>query len=362
MTSYSQWGNELYSGKRSYGFVKHRKLFFSIGGISILVSLLLVLFMGLNPSIEFRGGSEFTVTHTKVTDQQLAYNVLKEVGASSTKARVTQVGTDGIMLQTTKLSDIKTIELRDALAKAYGVSDKEVTSTYIGPSWGKDVTTKALWSLVIFIVLVSILMALYFRTWTMSASALFALVHDIALTAGFFALTQVEVSPATVIGFLTILGYSLYDTVVVFDKIRENTDGFLAQRRYTYDDLVNLSVNQTLVRSINTSVVAILPVGAILFIGSFLLGAGTLRDISLALFVGMIVGTLSSVFLASPLLSWLRDREAKVKEHNELVKKARTVVTEDGQEVVQDVTVAPVQPGRHLGHNAQPKKKVKSKR
>ncbi|QPK93662.1 protein translocase subunit SecF [Actinomyces sp. zg-332] len=362
MISYSQWGNELYSGKRSYGFIKNRKIFFSIGAIFVAISLILIAIVGINPSIEFRGGSEFTVTHAKKVDQQLAYDVLKEVNVNDAATRVSQVGSDGIRVQTGKLNDKQTTDVHSKLAKAYGVQEKDVTSTYIGPSWGQDVTSKALWSLGIFLVLVSILMALYFRTWTMAVAALFALMHDVFLTAGFFALTQVEVSPATVIGFLTILGYSLYDTVVVFDKIRENTHEFLAQRKFTYGELVNLSVNQTLVRSINTSVVAILPVAAIFVIGSFLLGAGTLLDISLALLVGMIVGTLSSIFLASPLLLWLRERESKVKEHNKQVINSRKKVNEDGEEIITEVTVSPLQAGKHLGHASQPKKKAKSKR
>ncbi len=362
MISYSRWGNELYSGKRSYGFIKNRKIYFSIGGFFVLLSIILLLFVGMNPSIEFRGGSEFTVTHAKTLDQDLAYKVIKQTNVKDSITRVTQIGTDSIRLQTGKLSDHETTAVRQKLASVYGASDKDVTSTFIGPSWGQDVTSKALWSLAIFLVLVALVMAAYFRTWTMSVAALFALMHDVFITAGFFSLTQVEVSPATVIGFLTILGYSLYDTVVVFDKIRENTKDFLSQRRYTYGELVNLSINQTLVRSINTSIVAILPVASIFFIGSYLLGAGTLCDISLALLVGMIVGTMSSIFLASPLLYWLRSREHKVKDHSDEVMKSRVKINENGEEIISQVPVSPVKAGRHLGQSAQPKKKAKSKR
>ena len=196
-------------------------------------------------------------------------------------------------------------------------------------------------------------MTVYFRSWTMSVAAIFALFHDIAMTLGFFAVTRVEVSPATVIGFLTILGYSLYDTVVVFDKVRELTKGINDQNRYTYGDMVNLAVNQTMVRSLNTSIVALLPVGSILIIGSLLLGAGTLTDISLALFVGMIVGTYSSIFIASPLLVMLEERRASTKEHNEIVARRRE---RDGSSS-DHVRVAPVQPGRRLANDAQPKRK-----
>ena len=213
-------------------------------------------------------------------------------------------------------------------------------------------------------------MTVYFRSWTMSISAMTALLHDVALTVAFFAITRVEVSPATVIGFLTILGYSLYDTVVVFDNVRGLTKNVWEQKRYTYGELVNLAVNQTMVRSINTSVVALLPVGAILVIGTVLLGAGTLTDIALALFVGMIVGTYSSIFIASPLLVMLEERRSRAREHNTIVARQRSIdSTDEGDHAptsdsVQAHAVAarPVIPGHRLGNDAQPQRKKRKRK
>ena len=188
-----------------------------------------------------------------------------------------------------------------------------MASSFIGANWGADVTGKALNGLVVFIALAAILMALYFRTLKMSLAAVAALIHDLIITAGVYGALGFEVTPAAVIGFLTILGYSLYDTVVVFDKIRENTFEVEFSETTTFAEQVNYAINQTLVRSINTSVVAVLPVASILFIGATLLGAGTLRDIALALFIGIIVGTYSTIFIAAPLYSHLREGESKYK-------------------------------------------------
>jgi hypothetical protein len=204
--------------------------------------------------------------------------------------------------------------------------------------------------------LVALLMTVYFRSWRMAASALLALLHDIAVTVGVFAITQAEVSPATVIGFLTILGYSLYDTVVVFDKVRELTADVYDQKHYTFAEFVNLAVNQTMVRSINTSVVALLPVGSILLIGSVLLGTGTLTDISLALFIGMIAGTYSSIFIASPLLVTFQEMSRRTQEHNKAVAKQRASAEGPDGEPAR-VKVAPIKPGRHLGQAAQPRRR-----
>jgi preprotein translocase subunit SecF len=226
-------------------------------------------------------------------------------------------------VQTDRLTLTQVDEVKSALAKAYKVPENDITSDFVGPSWGKDVSNKAITSLVVFLVLVSLVITLYFRTWKMAVAAIVALVHDLLLTVGLYALVGFEVTPESVIGFLTILGYSLYDTVVVFDKVRENTDHITASTRRTYAEAANLAVNQTLVRSINTSVVALLPVGSILFIGALLLGAGTLKDISLALFVGIAAGTYSSIFIATPLLVHLRMREPELKAQAERVLRRR---------------------------------------
>jgi preprotein translocase subunit SecF len=227
---------------------------------------------------------------------------------------VTTVGLDAVRIQTEQLDDIASEEVRIALATAYGVESGAVTSSFIGANWGADVTEKAFIALIVFLVVVSLLMALYFRTLKMSVAALVALFHDVVITLGIYALVGFEITPAAVIGFLTILGYSLYDTVVVFDKVRENTIDVEFSETTTFASQVNLAINQTLVRSVNTSVVAVLPVAAILFVGATAIGAGTLRDISLALFIGIIAGTYSSVFLAGPLYVDLRSREGRFKD------------------------------------------------
>ncbi len=379
MMSFAAWGNALYRGDKSYGFIQRRKLWISIGLGLILASVALLGIRGINPSIEFSGGSQFSVVNTTVTDQQRAYDVMAKFGAKAESVRVSQLGTSGIRVQTAQVDPNQTREIASALAQSYEVGEQDVDATNIGPSWGGEVTRKATNSLVIFLVLVGLMMAIYFKSWEMSVAALFALFHDIFLTAGFFALVQVEVSPATVIGFLTILAYSLYDTVVVFDRVRELTSSVTAQSRYTFAELVNLAVNQTLVRSINTSVVALLPVGAILFLGSLLLGAGTLTDISLALFVGMIAGTLSSILIAPSMLVLLRLRSQKIRNHTERVEtlRAQKAAPEDGAAAADSGKLetelagvgaknAPrVQPptrGRHLGQAAQPQRKNRKKK
>ncbi|WP_432570355.1 protein translocase subunit SecF [Kineococcus sp. SYSU DK005] len=303
-------GNRLYTGESSYDFVGKRKLWFLIALACVVVSALLLVKPGLTFGIEFEGGSQFRVTGS--TDQEAAREAVESVVPGAVP-EVTQVGGNGVRVQTETLSTAQLDEIRQSLAERTGVPLESVTSSTVGPSWGADVTNKALTALVIFFVLVSVIMALYFRTWTMALAAMAALVHDLVITVGVYALVGFEVTPATVIGFLTILGYSLYDTVVVFDKVRENTTEAFTKRDRSFAQAANLAVNQTVVRSVNTTVVALLPVAAILFIGDLLLGAGTLRDISLALFVGTLVGAYSSIFVATPLLVALRSREAGVR-------------------------------------------------
>ncbi len=311
MSRFSDLGNQLYSGEKSIDFIGRRKTFYIIAGVMISLAVLLPINRGgFNFGIEFKGGSEYHITGSSEKSTILASDVVHQINPE-TQVNVTNVGTDTIRVQTEQLSDTVSEKVRVALAKAYKVKDTNVASSFIGPNWGADITSKALSGLVTFIVLAALLMALYFRTLKMSIAAMLSLAHDLVLTAGIYGAFGFEVTPAAVIGFLTILGYSLYDTVVVFDKIRENTMDIEHSETATFAERVNLAVNQTLVRSINTSVVAVLPVAAILFIGAFLLGAGTLRDISLALFIGIIVGTYSTIFIAAPFYSQLREGEAK---------------------------------------------------
>jgi preprotein translocase subunit SecF len=320
MSKLKDLGNDLYSGTKSIDVVGRRKVFYLIGIAIVIASILVpVIKGGFNFGIEFRGGSEFRIEGVAGTSQQVATDAVQSVEPGSTPL-VTTVGLDSVRIQTEQLDDVASEEVRIALADAYGVDSSAVTSSFIGANWGADVTEKALIGLVVFLLLVSLLMALYFRTLKMSVAALVALFHDVVITLGIYALVGFEITPAAVIGFLTILGYSLYDTVVVFDKVRENTLDVEFSETTTFASQVNLAINQTLVRSVNTSVVAVLPVASILFVGAAVLGAGTLRDIALALFIGIIAGTYSSVFLAGPLYVDLRAREEKFKDKTVLEK------------------------------------------
>jgi preprotein translocase subunit SecF len=323
MASFSQFGNDLYTGKRSYDFVGKKYLWYAIAIVLIALALgITMLRGGFEFGIEFRGGSQFEISQTTNLDQKFASDtVIGEVAKAN--PRVTIIGGESVRIQTDQLSNAESDRVRDALAAAYHVDQDEVTASFIGATWGADITATAIRGLVTFLVLAAIVMAIYFRTWKMSLAAMIALLHDLIITAGVYGVLQFEVTPAAVIGFLTILGYSLYDTVVVFDKIRENTMEDGAESRRTFSESVNLAVNQTLVRSINTSVVALLPVGGILFIGAALLGAGTLRDISLALFIGMLVGTYSTIFIAAPLYAHLRSGESAIRKQAEKTLRTR---------------------------------------
>ncbi len=328
MASFAQFGNDLYTGKRSYNIIGKRKIWYGISALLILIVIVVpILRGGFLFGIEFLGGSQFQVASSaglnSTEAQVLAQNTVLKVEPGS-NPRVTIVGQNSeVRVQTDQLTSDQSVAIQQALAQAFRIKDSEVTTSFIGPVWGQDITRQALTGLIAFVILASIVMALYFRTWKMSLAAITALLHDLIITAGVYGVFHIEVTPAAVIGFLTILGYSLYDTVVVFDKIRENTGEDGAESRRTFAESVNLAVNQTLVRSINTSVVAILPVGSILFIGALILGAGTLRDISLALFIGIIVGTYSTIFIAAPLYAQLRSGEDAVKKRDKRTRAVR---------------------------------------
>lgn len=297
----AQLGNSLHDGTRSAPIVRRRRLWYLISVAAVLLLGTLAVLRGPNLGIEFTGGSEFQISGVQDTSQTAARDIVREHVPDS-EPKVTVLGGSTVRVQTEQLDSSETSSLAADLAAGYDVESSAVSTSYIGPVWSQDITQKMLRGILVFLVLVAIGMALYFRDLRASGAAMIALVHDMLLTAAVYGVVGFEITPSTVIGFLTILGYSLYDTIVVFDKVRENTTGMRVLDGPDYADRVELAANQTLVRSLNTSVVALLPVGSILVIGAFVLGAGTLKDISLALFVGILVGTYSSVFLAPGLL------------------------------------------------------------
>jgi preprotein translocase subunit SecF len=308
MSKIGAMGSRLYRGEISFDFVGRKKLWYTLSGVILVLAAVGLFGRGLNLGIEFKGGAEFQVVSTTDGVDQ-AKSVALAAGVEN--PIVTQLGNGTIRVQTPELAqDVRNSLVAD-LATEFGVAESEVRVQIVGPSWGSDISGKALNALIVFLVLVSIFLAIMFE-WRMAVAALIALLHDVVITVGIYALTGFEVTPATVIGVLTILGFSLYDTVVVFDKVKENTKNIGRQNRYSYSAAANLALNQTLVRSINTSIVALLPVTALLVIGAGVLGAGTLRDLSLALFVGMLAGTYSSITIATPVLAQLKEREPQL--------------------------------------------------
>ncbi|HEY5419738.1 MAG TPA: protein translocase subunit SecF, partial [Marmoricola sp.] len=321
----------LYEGDVSIDFVGRKWLWYSISGVIILLAVGGLYFKGLNLGIEFEGGNEYNVSvGTGEATQENADKIRDAVAATGIKDASSPIvntsGTDSITVQTEVLTTDESDTVVQAIADTANVDPEDISEDAVGPSWGEQVAQQALTGLVVFLVLVVLFIWAYFREWKMSVAALVALAHDVLITVGIYALSGFEVTPATVTGLLTILGFSLYDTVVVFDKVRENTKNLRA-RRTTYAKAANLAVNQTLVRSINTSIVALLPIGAILYVGVATLGSGALKDLALALFVGMAAGAYSSIFIATPLVVQLKSGEKAVTdaERRERAREKRTV-------------------------------------
>ena len=315
MTSVRNLGHRLYEGEVSVDFVGRRKRWYIISALILLVCVGAVIFRGLNFGIEFRGGAEFTLPNATCSIEQA-----REVADTATGGQsiVTQTASGTIGVQTESLTPALSVQVAQDLSAACGVSVDDIKVQVVGPTWGAEISKKAFQGLIVFLILVSVFLSIYFE-WRMAVAAVSSLVLDLILTAGVYSLVGFEVTPSTVIGFLTILGFSLYDVVVVFDKVQENTRGITAGSNQTYAEASNLAINQTLMRSINTSLVALLPVGGLLFIGAGLLGAGTLEDLGLVLFFGMGFAIYSSLFFATPVLVALKDHEPRIKVHNQRV-------------------------------------------
>jgi preprotein translocase subunit SecF len=306
MTKLSGLGGRLYSGETSFNIIGNRRRWYVISSIFILMSIGALVIQGLHLGIEFKGGSAYTVNKPGATVEQ-ARAIVADVEIDG-EYIIQKIGDSKVKVQTGALSSSQSNAIESALSQGFNVSIESIDTQIVGPSWGEEITKKAIYGLIAFLLVIMVFLAMIFEP-KMAIAAIVAVVHDVFITVGIYALVGFDVTPATIIGFLTILGYSLYDTVVVFDKVRENTKSVAAVGKFTYSQAANLAVNQTIVRSANTSLIALIPVGSILFVGAGLLGAGTLKDLSLALFIGLAVGTYSSIFIAPPLLASLREKE-----------------------------------------------------
>lgn len=301
--------SDIYHERTHFDFIGRSRMWFALSGLLVIISVGTLALAGLNLGIDFEGGTQWevrvatgTATTTDVRDAL--------AGTEAADSKVLILGNDGVRLQAPELSDAAQDRVTQALAEYAGVADDAVSISNVGPTWGDQVSRKALTALIFFFVLIAAYLTFRFE-WRMAVGAIVAVVHDIVITVGVYAVTRFEVTPGTVVAFLTILGFSLYDTVVVFDKIHENTPSLGSERGDTYSAMVNRSMNQVLMRSLNTTFVALLPVASLLVVGSGILGAATLRDFALALFVGLFVGTYSSIFVATPILAILKEREPR---------------------------------------------------
>lgn len=310
MSRFGNLGHRLYVGDVSFDFVGRRKLWLAISGVILLLAVVGLTVRGLNLGIEFKGGDVYTINKPGVTVSQAQSAADNLTNSSNTVVQSTTGGTNGneITVQINASAGVPITKARQTLGTDLGENPQNINTEAIGASWGKEISQKALEGLIVFLILVTLYLAFAFE-WRLAVGALTALLHDLVITIGIYALLGFTVSSGTVIGFLTILGYSLYDTVVVFDGLKDATAKLQSQSRETYSEAANRSLNGTLVRSVNTTVLALLPVAGLLFIGGAMLGAGTLNDISLALFIGLSAGAYSSICVATPMVAWLKEKQ-----------------------------------------------------
>ena len=338
----------LYRGETDFDFVGLRRRWFMLSGVLLVIAALAFFVRGLNLSVDFEGG---TVVESPNPAGASVADVNSAIGGVVTGAKVQLIGEDErVLVQTEALGGAEQDELVAAVAAVAGVPVDDTVVDAVGPTFGREVTNRAVEALLIFLAVVVIFISLRFE-WKMALTGLVALAHDLGITFGVYALVGFEVTPATVIAVLTILGYSLYDTVVVFDKVTENVE--LYGDKQTYTAIANHSMNEVLMRSVNTSLTSLLPVGSLLIFGSFLLGASTLREFALALFIGIAAGTYSSIFVATPLLAaWKEQEEDWQRMHKRVARKRGTGRRreEEEQEATPEVFAGP-------GVTARPPKK-----
>lgn len=340
--------SRLYQGTTKIDFVGRRKIWLGLSAAMLAACAVLLLTQGLNYGIEFEGGISITapiaddgpLADADVPEVENAIGeALSSLEASDTQIQVATSGTDrSVIVQSKEIADPEAQQAAvNAVAEAVGADIEETDSQRIGSKWGGEVTRKAINALVAFLIVVLLFMSWRFE-WKMAVAAILAMFHDLLITAGVYSLVGFEVTPSTVIAILTILGYSLYDNVVVFDKVEENAALYAISGKMTYEDSVNLSMNDVFMRSLNTALSTLLPVAALLFVGAGLLGATTMKDLSLALFVGLLVGAYSSIFFATPILTYLKQNEPKYKTIRE--KAVRDAAKADGHTVAAPATSA----------------------
>ena len=337
----------LYHGETRIDFIGRTKVWFTISAIFLLIGIVSLFARGLNLGIDFEGGAVFEVPTTTLS-VQAARDALAPLGVSN--PTVTELnGQSGrfIRVQTPTLDQDKSTAVTSALSKAAGVDVNEVHRDEVGPSWGNEVSSKARTALIVFLIVITLYISLRFE-FKMAVPTLIALLHDIMMTVGVYSLSGLEVTPATVVALLTILGYSIYDGIVVFDKVHENTRLVSATQGTSYSDMVNLSLNQTLMRSLNTSFTALIPIASLLFIGSVLLGATTLEEFGLALLIGLASGAYSSIFIASPLLAIYKEREPRYRDIRRRLDSRRERADVD------ELATAAVGAGGGLGDDSEP--------
>ncbi len=319
------FAGRLYRSEVNFDFIGARKRWYAISGALLLICVLSFVLRGFNWGIEFRGGTtfQFPAANIQLSDAQAA---VEQGGATvDTRQYVGSGATRQVLVKTAPTTAAEENRIRDAVVSRFGLKPTDITISSVSSSWGGEITKKALTGLVVFLFAVCAFIAIRFEP-KMAVGAIVALIHDLVLAAGVYSVVGFEVTPSTIVGLLTILGFSLYDTVVVFDKVDENARGLLGQVRYTYAESANLAVNQTLMRSINTSLIGLLPVAGLLFVGAGILGVGTLKDLALVLFVGMLTGAYSSLFLATPWLVDLKLLDPRYKMQAQRVQAKRTAV------------------------------------
>ncbi len=307
----------LYRGETNFGFVEHRKRWYALSAVLMVICVLSIGLRGFNFGIDFKGGNslQFPTGHATISEVQTA---VTKSGVPTESIQQAGSGSSAqFVVKTSILPQARINTLENAIASSLGpkipidgkpMAANDISVSQVSASWGRDVTDKALVALVVFLVAVTIFISAFFE-WRLSVGAIVGVLHDLVLSAGIYSLIGFEVTPSTVVGLLTILGYSLYDNIVVYDKVRENTRGILGSTKQTYSEAANKAVNQTLARSINTSLIALLPVAGLLFVGAGLLGVGTIKDLALVLFVGLATGAYSSLFLATPIACDLKERQ-----------------------------------------------------